>query len=347
MALARGSEHETLMFREASEASAVVARQRARNSEALARLADSFRAGRPRAIVTLARGSSDHAATYARYLIERHAGVITGSLSPSIASLYGTAPRFDDAVVLAISQSGKSPDLLAAAKKARANGAFVIAMVNEEDSPLAAVADVTIALAAGPERSVAATKSFIATLSATLALLHAWTQNAAIAAALDQLPGKLQQAWTLDWTPALPLLVDVTSMYVVARGHGFGIAQEAALKLKETCAISAEAFSAAEVRHGPMTLVRDGFPVLLLGQADESLNGVVELARTSASFGATVVSAGVPDAPGTVLPTVAADPLIQPILQIASFYRFANSLALARGRNPDHPPHLAKVTETV
>ena len=347
MALTQGREHETLMFREASEVPAVVARQRVRNGEALAGLGEKLRANPPRALVTLARGSSDHAATYARYLIERHAGVITGSLSPSIASLYGTAPRFDDAVVLAISQSGKSPDLLAAAEQARANGAFVIAMVNEEDSPLASLADVTITLAAGPERSVAATKSFIATLSATLALLQAWTQNPAIGAALDQLPEKLQQAWALDWTPALPLLVNANSMYVVARGHGFGVAQEAALKLKETCAISAEAFSAAEVRHGPMTLVRDGFPVLLLGQADESLNGVIELAGKCASFGATVISAGVPDVPGIILPTIAADPLIEPILEIASFYRLVNALALGRGRNPDQPPHLAKVTETV
>jgi len=347
VALVHNPETETLMFREAGEASAVVARQRAKNSEVLANIGARFRASRPRAIVTLARGSSDHAATYARYLIERQAGVLTSSLSPSIASLYGTTPKFDDAVILAISQSGRSPDLLAAAEQARANGAFVIAMVNEGDSPLEAIADLTVSLAAGPERSVAATKSFIATLSATLSLLEAWLQDAAIGAALDQLPEKLQQAWALDWRSALPLLANANSMYVVARGHGFGVAQEAALKLKETCAISAEAFSAAEVRHGPMTLVRDGFPVLLLGQADESLNGVIELARKCASFGATVISAGVPDAPGTVLPTIAADPLIEPILEIASFYRFVNALALDRGRNPDQPPRLAKVTETV
>ena len=123
VALAHRPEAETLMFREASEAPAVVARQRTANREILNTIGKRLRANRPRAIVTLARGSSDHAATYARYLIERHAGVITGSLSPSIASLYGTAPSFDDAVVLAISQSGKSPDLLAAAEQARGNGA--------------------------------------------------------------------------------------------------------------------------------------------------------------------------------------------------------------------------------
>lgn len=347
MAFAKSSETETLMFREASEAPAVVTRQRSVNRESLSAIGERFRSKKPRALVTLARGSSDHAATYARYLVERHAGVLTGSLSPSIASLYGAAPDFDEAVILAISQSGKSPDLIAAAQKARANGAFIIAMVNEEDSPLSATADVSISLAAGPERSVAATKSFIATLSAILDLLSAWTEDASITAALDELPGKLQQAWALDWSKAEPLLLKASSMYVVGRGHGFAVAQEAALKLKETCAIAAEAFSAAEVRHGPMTLVQPGFPVLLLGQADESLSGVTELACEFAGLGATVVSAGVPDIPGILLPTIAADPLIAPILQVGSFYRLANALALARGRNPDQPPNLAKVTETV
>ena len=347
MALTHNSEAETLMFREAGEASVVVARQRSRNRGVLGLLGERFRANRPRAIVTLARGSSDHAATYARYLIERHAGVLTGSLSPSIASLYGTTPKFEDAVVLAISQSGESPDLFAAAEQARASGAFVIAMVNAEGSPLSAMADVTIPLNAGPERSVAATKSFIAALSAILDLLSAWTEDAAITTALDGLPEKLEQAWALDWSAAVPALVNASSMYVIGRGHGFGVAQEAALKLKETCAIAAEAFSAAEVRHGPMALVQPGFPVLLLGQADESLNGVVELAREFAGMGAMMVSAGLPAAPGIVVPTIAADPLIAPILQIASFYRLANALALTRGRNPDRPLYLAKVTETV
>jgi glucosamine--fructose-6-phosphate aminotransferase (isomerizing) len=136
-------------------------------------------------------------------------------------------------------------------------------------------------------------------------------------------------------------------MYVVGRGHGLGIAQEAALKLKETCGIHAEAFSAAEVRHGPMAIVGNGFPVLLFGQADESLDSVAALAGEFASRGAEVISAGIPDAPGVVLPVIEADPLTAPILEVASFYRLANSLALARGRDPDRPPHLTKVTETL
>ena len=136
-------------------------------------------------------------------------------------------------------------------------------------------------------------------------------------------------------------------MYVAGRGHGLGIAQEAALKLKETCAIHAEAFSAAEIRHGPMATIGPGVPVLLFGPPDESLESVQSLAKEFAASGARVISVGVPDAPGICLPMIDADPLTTPILEIASFYRLANSLALSRGRDPDRPPHIRKATETL
>ena len=334
------------MFREAGEAAEVVRRQRSRNAVVIRNLGERLRSHRPRAVVTLARGSSDHAATFARYLIERRAGVLTSSLSPSIASIYGATPDLAGTVALAISQSGRSPDLLTAAEAARAKGAFLVAMVNDEQSPLAAAADLTIPLAAGPEHSVAASKSFIATLAALLDLLAAWTQDQTIASALAGLPEKLDEAWALDWTAALPSLATVENMYVVGRGHGFAIAQEAALKLKETCGVHAEGFSGAEVRHGPMALLRAGFPVLLFAQADESLAGMADLARAMGARGASAISTGLPGAPGIQLPVPEADPLVTPILQISSFYRLANALAVARGLDPDRPPHLAKVTET-
>lgn len=337
----------TLMFREASEAAEAVRRQRARNRQTVGEVGARLRSAPPRAVVTLARGSSDHAATFARYLVERFAGVLASSESPSIASVYGATPDLTGTLVVAISQSGHSPDLLAAAEQARAKGGLLVALVNAEDSPLAAAADVVIPLAAGPERSVAASKSFIASLAAVLDLLAAWTADERIEAALSGLPEKLEEAWALDWSAALPVLATATSMYVVGRGHGLAIAQEAALKLKETCAIHAEAFSAAEVRHGPMTLVGPGFPVLLFGQTDESVGGVTDLARDLSAAGATVISAGVPAAEAIVLPVGPVDPLIAPVLEITSFYRLANALALARGRDPDRPPHLSKVTETL
>ena len=335
------------MFREAAEAPDVVRRQREQNAKTISALAERLRAAKPRAVVTLARGSSDHAATFARYLIETRVGVLTSSASPSVGSIYDATPDLDGAVILVISQSGRSPDLLSAARQAAERGALLVAMVNDEDSPLAALAHVVVPLGAGPERSVAATKSFIASLAATVHLLAAWTADPEIEAALSALPDKLAEAWDLDWSHGVPELANAMSMFVVGRGHALGVVQEAALKLKETCGIQAEGFSAAEVRHGPMAVVRKDFPVMLFGQTDEGLQSVASLADEFAARGARVLTAGVPNAPGTRLPVIPADSLIAPILEIASFYRLANALSVARGLDPDRPLHLTKVTETL
>jgi glucosamine--fructose-6-phosphate aminotransferase (isomerizing) len=337
----------TLMFSEASEAPAVVERQRVIIAEPLKALADRFRAVTPRAVLTLARGSSDHAATFARYLIETRTGTVTASASPSVGSLYRTGPDLEGTVIIAISQSGRSPDLLAAATHAQEHGALLVAMVNDERSPLAACADVLIPLSAGPERSVAATKSFVAALAASVHLVAEWTADTRTSEALAALPTKLAEAWAADWSKAVPLLRDAQSMYVVARGHGLGVAQEAALKLKETCRIHAEAFSSAELRHGPLALIRNGFPVVLFGQSDETLNGVSALARDLVQEQARVITIGVPGATGVSLPLPDADPLIAPILAISRFYRLANLLAVERGLDPDRPAHLQKITETL
>ncbi|MGN6268923.1 MAG: SIS domain-containing protein [Sphingomonas sp.] len=337
----------TLMFREAAAAGAAVRRQQARNGRALAALGARLREVPPRAVVTLARGSSDNAATFARYLIERRARVLTSSISPSIASVYDAMPDLAGTIMLAISQSGRSPDLLAAAEAAKARGALLVALVNDEESPLATSADFCLPLCAGAERSVAATKSFVATLAAIVSLIGAWTGDDRFQSGFTSLPDLLDRAWAFDWSEAMPALAEATNLYVVGRGPGYAMAQEAALKIKETCGFHAEAFSAAEVRHGPMALVEDGFPVLLLGQADRSLDSIVALSREFGGRGAALIRAGVPGTVGVGLPTLDADPLVQPILLIQSFYRLANALAVARGRDPDRPPHLAKVTETV
>jgi glucosamine--fructose-6-phosphate aminotransferase (isomerizing) len=335
------------MFAEAADAAAAVRRQHARNAEAVAKLGALLRNTQPRVFITLARGSSDNAATFARYLVETHAGVLTSSASPSIASVYDSAPAMQSTVMLAISQSGRSPDLVASATAAKEQGAFLISLVNDEDSPLFALADAALPLHVGPEKSVAATKSFIATLAAILHIVAEWTQDARIARAVTALPDLLERAWALDWSAALPVLHDADHLYVVGRGHGFGVAQEMALKFKETCGVHAEAFSAAEVRHGPMALVGPGFPVLLTAQDDESQASVRSLAEEFAARNAPLLVAGLKDAPGTALPALDADALVQPILLVQSFYRMVNELAVARGRDPDRPPTLAKVTETV
>ena len=335
------------MFQEAAAAPEVVRQQIEANSERLLRLGERLRELNPRAVVTCARGSSDNAATFARYLIETRLHVLTSSAAPSISSVYQAAPNLAGTLFLAISQSGASPDLLAAVRAARAAGALVVALVNAESSPLAHTADFTIPLCAGIERSVAATKSYIASLAAIIQLVGCWAcDGAPLLKALATAPPLLERAWQLDWNCAVAYLRSVTDLYVIGRGLGLGMAQEAALKLKETCGLHAEAISSAEVRHGPMALVRPGFPVLVFTQRDETRSGVEALAAELAAR-ADVMIAG-SSVPGALnLPAEAADPVIEPMLITQSFYRMANALALARGHDPDQPPHLHKVTETV
>lgn len=335
----------TRMFREAAEAPAVVDRLLKANRPSVERLAESLRQRPPRAVVTLGRGSSDHAATYAKYLIETRLGVLTASGAPSISSIYEARQELGDVLFLAISQSGRSPDLLSAVEAARAAGARVVALTNDAASPMADLAHVTVPLHAGPETSVAATKSYIATLAAIAQLTAAWARDAELTAALDRLPQQLLQAWDMDWSPAKSVLTPVQNLYVLGRGPGFAAAQEAALKLKETCGLHAEAFSAAEVLHGPMALVDGVFPVLIFAQKDLSEDGVVGLARQLTARGAQVLLAGA-DEP-RALPFTPTHAALQPIALIQSFYRLANDVALARGLDPDSPPHLRKVTETV
>lgn len=332
----------TLMFAEAGEAAGAVAAQLAANRAAVAALAARLRARPPRAVMTFGRGSSDHAATFAKYLIETRLGIPTASLAPSVASVYGARSRAEGMLCLAISQSGRSPDLLAGVEAARRGGAHILALVNDPDSPLAAAADDMLPLHAFPERGVAATKSFIAALAALAALTAAWAEDSELTEALASAPDLLTRAWQADWSALALRLRAANGLYVVGRGLGLAAAQEAALKLKEVCGLHAEAFSAAELRHGPVALVGPDFPLLVFRQSDETGESVDALVRDMAARGADPLVAG-----GPFLPALRAHPAIEPMLQIQSFYRGAVALALARGHDPDHPPHLAKVTETV
>ena len=335
------------MYQEAVQAPLAVNAQLAQNASQLRELGARLRAEPPRAVVTCARGSSDHAATYARYLIEAHTHVLTSSAAPSVSSVYEAQSDLEGTLFIAISQSGKSPDLLAATRNAKDSGALTVALCNTTDSPLMQLVDVAVPLHAGPERSVAATKSYIASLSCIAQLLANWVEDRRLLATLPQVPEMLARAWECDWTRAVETLRGAVNLFVVARGFGLGIAQEAALKLKETCGLHAEAFSSAEVKHGPMALVRAGFPVLMFTQRDETRVGIQELSAEFAARGARVLIAGAEAAGAISLPAIASHPVIEPLLTIQSFYRMANELALARGLDPDRPPHLNKVTETV
>lgn len=340
---------QTLMFSEAREGGDAVERFLSHNQDALAALGAHLKAHPPASVVTVARGSSDHAATYGKYLIETHTGVPTSTAAMSVSSIYAAPVAGGESLCIAISQSGRSPDLLATVEAHRKAGAYIVALVNDEESPLAALADTLLPLRAGPEKSVAATKSYIASLAGLAAIAAHWSGDETLLAALRDLPQWLKRAFELDWSSALPALTDARNLFVIGRGYGYAVAQEAALKLKETCALHAEAFSAAEVKHGPMAIVGEGFPILALATSDPAGDGVREVAAEFAKRGADVCLATADGAiQGTTsLPALASHPVLEPILLIQSFYRLANTLSLTRGLDPDSPPHLNKVTKTV
>jgi glucosamine--fructose-6-phosphate aminotransferase (isomerizing) len=340
-------ESATKMFIEAAETSDVVTRQLDNNTATVARIGRRLRQIKPGFIITVARGSSDHAAKYAKYLLETRTGLFTVSAGPSIFSVYETSMNFNGCLCLLISQSGASPDLLAAASAARKGGAYVVALVNVANSPLAELADEVVELNAGAETSVAATKSFIASLTAIIHLLTNWIEDKELDSALHETPESLLAAWNCDWDEALEPLSNYDDLYVLGRGLGLGIANEAALKFKEVCGLHAEAFSSAEVLHGPVTIARADFPVLVLAQSDQTLPGLRDLVDNLASRNVKLMTAGIQHEAAINLPTPTGHPVIEPILRIQSFYRMANALSLRLGLDPDCPPYLQKVTATV
>ncbi len=338
---------DTRMFQEAASASDAVRAQLQQDAAAIAEIGAQLRRLAPRTVITCARGSSDHAATFAKYLIETRAGVLTASAAPSVSSVYGVSQDLRGCLFIALSQSGRSPDLLASVAAAKAAGATILALCNSPDAPLVAAADLVIELRAGVETSVAATKSYLATLAGLLRLVAAWTQHPALTSALETLPAMMDLSWALDWSAALPLLEPADHLYVVGRGLGLGAAQEVALKCKETCGLHAEAFSSAELRHGPYALSGPGFPALLLAQRDGTQAGVETLAGDLSGRGVPVLMAGAKASGATLLPTIEALPEIAPLLLVQSAYRLIATLSVRRGFDPDHPAHLRKVTETM
>ncbi|OHV13113.1 iron dicitrate transport regulator FecR [Kushneria phosphatilytica] len=335
------------MREEALSAPERIASQLRANETAVYALADRLKQQPPRALLSVARGSSDHAAGYISYLIMQCMGIPAASLPLSLTTLEETAWRVDEMLALAISQSGQSPDLVAMQRSLGDAGAMTLAMINAPDSPLAAVSETTLALHAGEERSVAATKSFLATLAAGAQLVGAWRKDETLLQALKSLPERLRESAGMDWSIAVNALHDVSHMMVVGRGSMLAIAQEAALKFKETCAIQAEAFSGAEIRHGPMALIEQGYPVLILAPPGAAQPDLRELAATFRGRGARVLLAADERVAERDLPLMCADhELLHPLCVIQSFYLMIEQLARARGLDPDHPRHLNKVTET-
>jgi glucosamine--fructose-6-phosphate aminotransferase (isomerizing) len=339
----------THMLREIGETGEAVARQLGHNGERLAELGAQLRALDPPLVATIARGSSDCCALYLKYLVEIVSGIPCASIGPSVATLYRTPMRLGGSASIAISQSGRSPDIVDMQRAARRGGALGIAFVNDVASPLAAEAEVLLPLCAGAEHSVAATKSMIAGLVAGANLVAAWREDRQLADALSGLPDVLRGQTAAPPAAMLECLANARSAFVLGRGATLAIAAEAALKLKETCAIHAEAYSAAEVLHGPAELVASGFPIVAFVPSDAARKGMLPTLALLADAGATVITieAGGTDEADRLATAKVEATLLEPVVMIHRFYRLAEALAIRRGRDPDRPRNLRKVTETL
>ncbi len=340
--------NQTQMRREVLEIPAAVDRLLQLGTDDIRRAADAMREREPNFMVSVARGSSDHVATYLKYASELLMGTPIASIGPSVASIYNRKLNLEGSVCLSVSQSGKSPDIVEMARMARSGGALSIAMTNNPDSPLAKVADHTLNLHAGPEISVAATKTFVNSAVIGIWLLAEWAQDDALRDAIHDLPSTLEKAVNTDWPDVRAALDGRNSIFCLGRGPSYAISNEAALKFKETCQIHAESYSSAEVLHGPISIVDDGFPVIALASADQAEGALASVADELASKGAKVFATSDKVRQATSLPVIrTGHPLTDPISLIASFYAMVERTASSRGINPDAPRHLKKVTETV
>jgi glutamine---fructose-6-phosphate transaminase (isomerizing) len=335
------------MAREIREAPEAVRRQQHDLARPLAELVGRLERRPPQVVVTCARGSSAHAATFGKHLIERYIGVPVAEAAPNIASVYGRRLRLEKQLFLAISQSGRSDDLVELTRSARAAGALTVSIVNATDGPLVAASDIVLPMGAGPELSVAASKTFVATLAVLLRLTARWTGDANLGAAIERLPDRLAAAAELDWSDLVAALAGTSSLVTIGRGPTLAIAREASLKLKETCSLHAEAFSGAEFLHGPVALISSRCPVLMFMPTDAAAPGMRQLAAKLRAEGSALLAAE-PGAcgPGR-LPALPSDhPETDAVCLIQSFYAVLIRLAERLGTDVDRPRHLQKVTRT-
>jgi glutamine---fructose-6-phosphate transaminase (isomerizing) len=313
----------------------------------LAELLRRIRHAPPNFVLTCARGSSAHSATFGKHLIERHLGIPVAAFAPNVATIYKQRLKLNGQLFLTVSQSGRSDDLIESAEMARGAGALTATIVNDIDSPLAKSSDIVLPMAAGPELSVAATKTFVTSLSVWLHLVAGWADRDELRAAIERLPDRLAAAMRLDWSLALNALCEATSLVCLGRGPTLAIAREAALKLKETSNLHAEAFSSAEFLHGPIALVESSYPALLFVPSDDAAAGLRALAADLRRKNANVFMADCGEQQADRLPTLMPDhPDADAVCLIQTFYALAIRLAQRRGTNVDLPRHLQKITRT-
>ena len=332
---------------EMREAPDVVRRQDAAFGQALKALVARLKKKPPQLVVTCARGSSAHAAIFAKHSIERNLRIPVADAAPSIVTVYRRPLKLKGQLHLTISQSGRSHDLIEQTRAAKKSGALTVGLINDVASPLADICDIVLPLSAGPERSVAATKTFIATLSGILRFTAAWGGDRKLGRALARLPDQLARAAALDWSASFGALAPASSVMTIGRGPTLGIAAEAALKLKETCGLHAEAFSGAEFLHGPVSLVSEAYPILMFMPADNAAAALRRLETDLRRKGAAVFATSTGRRAEGRLPALkAGHPETDAVCLIQSFYAMLVRLAELRGGNADQPRHLQKVTRT-
>jgi glucosamine--fructose-6-phosphate aminotransferase (isomerizing) len=332
---------------EIGEAPDVVERQEASLRRPLEALVQRLKQRPPQLAVTCARGSSAHAAVFAKHSIERHLRIPVADAAPSIVTVYDRPLKLKGQLHLTISQSGRSHDLIEQTRAAKKAGALTVGLINDVSSPLVDVCNIVLPLGAGPELSVAATKTFIATLAAILRLTAEWGGNGDLKKSLARLPKHLQRASALDWSASFAVLQRTQSMMTIGRGPTLAIAAEAALKLKETCGLHAEAFSGSEFLHGPVSLASEGFPILMFMPADQAALALRRLEKDLRRKGAAVFATAHGKPSDRRLPAVkSGHPETDAICLIQSFYAMLVRLARLRGGDADKPRHLQKVTRT-
>ena len=337
----------TRMRQEVLEIPIAVDRLLTQGGKAIAKAAGKAREANPPFLLSVARGSSDHACTYLKYASELILRRPMASVGPSVASIYGVELEAPGALCISVSQSGQSPDIVRMTEALRDNGALTVAITNDANSRLAGVADTTLPIHAGPELSVAATKTFVTSLVAGLWLIAEIKGDDTLIAAIRALPAHLEAATRCDWSVAAAAM-DGRSLFTLGRGPSWAISNEAALKFKETCLIHAESYSSAEVLHGPVSIVDRDFPVIAFAAGDAAEESTAQTADALAAKGARVFVPSDKVNKATRLPHVRTDHwLTDPVAAIVSFYGMVETVAVGRGIDPDAPRHLNKVTETV
>lgn len=330
---------QTRMALEASETPQVVQQQLVANQAQYQALADHIKQWQPEFVYMIGRGTSDHAGVFAKYLIETELGLPVCHAAPSINSVFGKTLNLKRALVIVISQSGKSPDIVAQTQMAKNAGALCVALVNEAAPKLEAIVDYFMPLHAGPELAVAATKSYLASLSALLSIVAYVKAEPHLLDALARLPALLRQS--IAHSPLLPAqeVAVLERCVVLGRGFGYAIAREVALKMKEVCRVQAEAFSSAEFLHGPISLLNRNLTVLDICIPDASQSYHQAQIDEVKRRGAAVFDLSWPleDVPA----------LLTPLLFMQRFYLDIELAAAFMGLDPDKPQGLKKVTETV